>query len=174
MPIRASGASLTVRSMPLARAKACTAGSLNSCSRRSCSCGVSTARMFNPPAGMAKPGITVAARARLMAMDALASTVSCTHFRPTQQPLYRDKAQPNKPKSTMSCTPAGLSTGIMASIIANSLWWQVVEDSHVWSSPNSARTPPNLEVPARLAWRRASPLRSTPGPLPYHMPNTPW
>ena len=24
-----------------------------------------------------------------------------------------------------------------------------------------------------LMWRKASPVRSTPGPLPYHMPNTP-
>ena len=61
----------------------------------------------------------------------------------------------------------------MASTRANSLWWQVVEDSQVWSSPISASTPPLAALPARLAWRKASPLRSTPGPLPYQMPNTP-
>ena len=43
----------------------------------------------------------------------------------------------------------------------------------VWSSPISASTPPCCEVPARLAWRNTSPVRSTPGPLPYQMPNTP-
>ena len=43
----------------------------------------------------------------------------------------------------------------------------------MWSSPISASTPPCLAVPARLAWRNTSPVRSTPGPLPYHMANTP-
>ena len=43
----------------------------------------------------------------------------------------------------------------------------------MWSSPISAMTPPCGEVPARLAWRNTSPLRSTPGPLPYQSPNTP-
>src|SRR5581483_5718690 len=36
-----------------------------------------------------------------------------------------------------------------------------------------AITPPCFEVPAKLAWRKTSPERSTPGPLPYHIPNTP-
>ncbi len=63
--------------------------------------------------------------------------------------------------------------GICASISANSLWWQVVDDSQVWSSPISTSTPPFLELPARLPWRKASPERSTPGPLPYQMENTP-
>ena len=43
----------------------------------------------------------------------------------------------------------------------------------MWSSPISASTPPCFEVPAKLAWRKTSPERSTPGPLPYQMPNTP-
>jgi hypothetical protein len=30
-----------------------------------------------------------------------------------------------------------------------------------------------LREPAALAWRKTSPQRSTPGPLPYHRPNTP-
>ena len=60
-----------------------------------------------------------------------------------------------------------------ASTIAYSLWCAVVDDSQVWSSPSSATTPPSLDVPARFAWRSASPERSTPGPLPYHRQNTP-
>ena len=73
----------------------------------------------------------------------------------------------------ISCTPAGLRIGIIASTKWNSDWCAVVEDSAVWSSPISASTPPCFEVPARLAWRKTSPERSTPGPLPYQMPNTP-
>ncbi len=63
--------------------------------------------------------------------------------------------------------------GIIASTRANSLWCAVVEDSQVWSSPINTSTPPFLWVPARLPWRNASPVRSTPGPLPYQMANTP-
>ena len=47
------------------------------------------------------------------------------------------------------------------------------EDFAAWSSPQSASTPPVGEVPAVLAWCSASALRSTPGVLPYQMPNTP-
>ena len=36
-----------------------------------------------------------------------------------------------------------------------------------------ATTPPNSAVPAMLAWRKTSPQRSTPGPLPYQRPKTP-
>ena len=73
----------------------------------------------------------------------------------------------------ISCTPAGLRIGIITSTKLNSDWCAVVDDSAVWSSPISASTPPYFEVPAKLAWRNASPERSTPGPLPYQMPNTP-
>ena len=73
----------------------------------------------------------------------------------------------------ISCTPAGLRIGIITSTKLNSDWCAVVDDSAVWSSPISASTPPCFEVPAKLAWRKASPERSTPGPLPYQMPNTP-
>ena len=73
----------------------------------------------------------------------------------------------------ISCTPAGFRIGIITSTKLNSDWCAVVEDSAVWSSPISASTPPNFEVPAKLAWRNTSPERSTPGPLPYQMPNTP-
>ncbi|PKP63025.1 MAG: hypothetical protein CVT86_06275 [Alphaproteobacteria bacterium HGW-Alphaproteobacteria-8] len=61
----------------------------------------------------------------------------------------------------------------MTSSIARSVWWQVVELSQVWSSPMQTTTPPFGAVPAKLAWRNTSPVRSTPGPLPYHRPNTP-
>ena len=56
---------------------------------------------------------------------------------------------------------------------AYSLWWGRVEDLQVWSSPASASTPPNAALPALLPCLSASPERSTPGPLPYHMANTP-
>src|SRR5262249_9062026 len=59
------------------------------------------------------------------------------------------------------------------SIKAYSDWCAVVEDLQVWSSPASSSTPPCFEVPAKLPWRKTSPVRSTPGPLPYHMAKTP-
>jgi hypothetical protein len=54
-----------------------------------------------------------------------------------------------------------------------SVWCGSVEDLAAWSSPAIASTPPYFELPAALAWRKTSPQRSTPGPLPYHMANTP-
>ena len=48
-----------------------------------------------------------------------------------------------------------------------------VDDFADGSSPTTATTPPCGEVPAKTAWRMASPARSMPGPLPYHMPMTP-
>src|ERR1017187_3633830 len=54
-----------------------------------------------------------------------------------------------------------------------SLWCASVEDLAAWSSPASTSTPPYLEVPAALACLNTSPQRSTPGPLPYQMENTP-
>ncbi|MNS17612.1 hypothetical protein D3C72_492900 [compost metagenome] len=47
------------------------------------------------------------------------------------------------------------------------------DDTAVWSSPTTTSTPPLREAPAALPWCSASPARSTPGPLPYHMANTP-
>lgn len=73
----------------------------------------------------------------------------------------------------MSCTPAGLSTGIIALTNSSSLPWGRVELRQAWSSAASASTPPWAEVPAALACLNTSPQRSTPGPLPYHMANTP-
>ncbi len=75
--------------------------------------------------------------------------------------------------SSTSCTPDGLSTGIIALTNSSSLPCGKVELRQAWSSAASASTPPKREVPAALACLNASPLRSTPGPLPYHMPYTP-
>ncbi len=72
--------------------------------------------------------------------------------------------------SRMSCTPAGLSTGIIALTNSCSEPCGRVELRQLWSSAASASTPPNLPVPAALACLNTSPQRSTPGPLPYHMP----
>ncbi|RTK99466.1 MAG: hypothetical protein EKK59_05995 [Neisseriaceae bacterium] len=54
-----------------------------------------------------------------------------------------------------------------------SVWCGRVEDLAAWSSPAISNTPPCLALPAALPWRKTSPLRSTPGPLPYHIANTP-
>ena len=48
-----------------------------------------------------------------------------------------------------------------------------VDDFAVGSSPTTATTPPCGAVLANTAWRIASPPRSIPGPLPYHMPRMP-
>ena len=56
---------------------------------------------------------------------------------------------------------------------ACSLWCGSVEDLQPWSSPASNSTPPLGDTPAAFACLNTSPARSTPGPLPYHMANTP-
>ncbi|MCY1444865.1 hypothetical protein D9M71_613540 [compost metagenome] len=56
---------------------------------------------------------------------------------------------------------------------ACSLWWAMLEDLQPWSSPASSSTPPCGDTPAELPCLNTSPQRSTPGPLPYHMANTP-
>src|SRR5213075_2814423 len=72
----------------------------------------------------------------------------------------------------ISCTPAGFRIGIITSTKWNSDWCAVVADSAVWSAPIRASTPPFFDEPAKLAWRKTSPVRSTPGPLPYHAEHT--
>src|SRR3712207_7268879 len=99
--------------------------------------------------------------------------VSATHFMPTQRPEKRDIASAFRPYSSTSATPAGSSIGISRSTKAYSEPLVTVEDLAEGSSPASASTPPRGEGPALLAWRNTSPLRATPGPLPYQMPNTP-
>ena len=73
----------------------------------------------------------------------------------------------------MSCTLAGVITGSPQAMKVWSLWCASVLLLDKWSSPATAMTPPRGAVPLRLACLSASPLRSTPGPLPYQMPNTP-
>ncbi len=50
----------------------------------------------------------------------------------------------------------------------------MVELLQAGSSPPSASAAPWVEVPMYWPWRKASPVRSMPGPLPYQMPVTPW
>src|SRR4051794_34983405 len=99
--------------------------------------------------------------------------VSATHFMPTQRPAKRDMSKAFTPYSSTSATPEGSSTGISTSMKEYSQPEVMVEDLQEGSSPASASTPPRGAVPALLAWRSTSPLRSTPGPLPYQMPKTP-
>ncbi|MNI67211.1 hypothetical protein D3C73_1228300 [compost metagenome] len=63
--------------------------------------------------------------------------------------------------------------GICQPISDASLACGMDDDTAVWSSPTTTSTPPLREAPAALPWCSASPARSTPGPLPYHMANTP-
>ena len=105
--------------------------------------------------------------------------------RPSCPPSRRSSsARPSSPNSATSPShrgrnrgspgrPDGFSTGMQASMKAYSDWWARVEDLQVWSSPASSSTPPCGEVPAELPCLNTSPLRSTPGPLPYHMAKTP-
>ena len=73
----------------------------------------------------------------------------------------------------ISCTDDGYSTGIIAAENWWSDWCGSVDDFAAWSSPASTSTPPCFDVPAKLACLNTSPQRSTPGPLPYHIANTP-
>ena len=118
-------------------------------------------------------GTVKSSRSGPTAMLAELSTVWVRHLNPTQAPENRDMAKPNSPKSMYSCTEAGWRTGIISDWKACSDWPARVEDAAPWSSPTSASTPPWGAVPAELAWRMASIERSSPGALPYQMPNTP-
>src|SRR3546814_1321264 len=130
--------------------------------------------MLRPPAGSTKScGNTISSCCGLTLTEAEDSTVSAMVLKPTQRPVYRLIAQPSRPMSRMSCTPAGLSTGIIADTNSSSEPCGRVELRQAWSSAASASTPPNCEVPAALPCLNTSPLRSTPGPLPYHIANTP-
>ena len=73
----------------------------------------------------------------------------------------------------MSCTPDGKNTGSPQALKMWSLWCGAVLLLLTWSSPAIAITPPWRLVPAMLACLKTSLQRSTPGPLPYQMPNTP-
>ena len=90
-----------------------------------------------------------------------------------QTPAKRLSAKACRPMSRMSCTEAGKNTGRPQALKMWSLWCAAVELLAMWSSPATAITPPCFEVPAMLACLNTSEQRSTPGPLPYQMPNTP-
>ena len=80
---------------------------------------------------------------------------------------------PYRPKSSTSCVQEGLITGTALLYSENSLWCGMEELFEMWSSPARAMAPQFSPVPAKLAWRMASPLRSRPGPLPYQIPTAP-
>ncbi len=87
--------------------------------------------MFNPPGGIAKSsGRTIRTRSGSMSTEAELSAVSPTHLNPTQQPDQRLIAQPCSPRSSMSWTFPGFSTGIMAATKACSDWCGRVELLH--------------------------------------------
>jgi len=67
----------------------------------------------------------------------------------------------------------GCITGIRQAMKAWSLWCGIDDDTQPWSSPATTSTPPCGDEPYALPCLSASPARSTPGPLPYHMANTP-
>ena len=92
---------------------------------------------------------------------------------PAHTPAKRLIAQACRPRSRISCTLAGKNTGSPQALKMWSLWCAAVELLATWSSPATAITPPHGVVPAMLACLNTSEQRSTPGPLPYQMPNTP-
>ena len=128
--------------------------------------------MFSPCGGSSISG-TTKLRALGTTVMPCCSAVSAIVFSATQRPEKRDMAIPARPRSIMSATSAGCRTGMLTLSKMPSVLCGKTEEWATWSSPETASTPPCLEVPIVLAQRNASPLRSTPGPLPYHMPNTP-
>ena len=130
--------------------------------------------MCTPPGGMAKSvGSSVETRSGSIIAVALDSTISWIVFMPAQTPEKRLIAKAWMPKSRISCTDAGKNTGRPQALKMWSLWCAAVELLATWSSPAIAITPPQGVVPAMLACLNTSLVRSTPGPLPYQMPNTP-
>ena len=179
MPTRACGASATTRSIERRRANARTASSRIAMRASIDGLGISSGRRCSPPSarstakkssgtGAGTP-VTIGSRSTLAAL----STTSEIAFMPTHAPEARDSAQPYNPNSISSATLAGLSTGMRHDIIAKSLWCEKADDTQPWSSPATTSTPPCGEAPRALPCLSASPARSTPGPLPYHSPNTP-
>ena len=118
-------------------------------------------------------GITIFTRSgsRLTLLDD--STTSWMVFMPDHTPEKRLMAKACRPMSRMSCTLLGKNTGVPQALKMWSLWCGAVLLLLMWSSPAMAITPPCLAVPAMLACLNTSEQRSTPGPLPYQMPNTP-
>ena len=130
--------------------------------------------MLSPPSGSSKSvGMMMSSWCGSTITEADDSTVSAIVLKPTQRPVKRDIAQPIRPMSRMSCTPAGFRTGIIALTNSSSLPCGSVDERQAWSSAASASTPPCFDAPAALPCLNTSPQRSTPGPLPYHIANTP-
>ena len=92
---------------------------------------------------------------------------------PAHTPEKRLIAKACSPMSRISCTLAGKNSGSPQALKMWSLWCAAVLLLAMWSSPAIAITPPCFAVPAMLACLKTSEQRSTPGPLPYQMPNTP-
>ena len=130
--------------------------------------------MCTPPLGITKSvGIWMRTRCASTSTEALDSTISWMVFMPAHTPEKRLMAKACTPKSSTSCTLAGKNSGVPQALKIWSLWCAAVELLATWSSPATAITPPQGVVPAILACLNTSEQRSTPGPLPYQMPNTP-
>ena len=142
--------------------------------RASWSRAASGQRMCTPPAGIGKSvGKAMRTRSKSTCTAALDSTISWIVFMPAHTPEKRLMANACTPKSKISCTLDGKNTGVPQALKIWSLWWAAVELLEIWSSPATAITPPQGVVPAILACLKTSEHRSTPGPLPYQIPNTP-
>ena len=163
-----------MRLMPLARMKAAAAARLCSCSRSSWPSMSISWRMLSPPGGMSNSGRTMFSRSSDTSTEAVEFDVVLDAFdrRPgagearqriaveavVDQLLHAGRVEDrdhrvDEQRIRVACA--------------------MVEDSAMWSSPIRASTPPCFDDPARLAWRKTSPERSTPGPLPYQTANTP-
>jgi len=130
--------------------------------------------MCRPPGGIGKSsGSTIFTRSGSTCTEAEDSTISWIVFMPAHTPEKRLIAKACSPRSRISCTLAGKNTGKPQALKLWSLWCAAVLLLAMWSSPAIAITPPCLAVPAMLACLNTSAQRSTPGPLPYQMPNTP-
>jgi hypothetical protein len=130
--------------------------------------------MCTPPAGISKSsGSTMRTRSASTTTDDDDSTISWIVFMPVHTPENRLMASACNPMSRISCTLEGKNTGRPQALKMWSLWCAAVELLLTWSSPATAMTPPCFDVPAMLACLNTSEQRSTPGPLPYQMPNTP-
>jgi hypothetical protein len=144
------------------------------CSRISWSIGGSGQRMLSPPGGSSKSvGRTMSSWCGSTLTEAEDSTVSAMVLKPTQRPVKRLIAQPRRPMSRMSCTPAGFSTGIIADELVLAGVRQRRRAAGVVVAGQHQHAAVLRLVPAALPCLNTSPQRSTPGPLPYHMANTP-
>ena len=106
-------------------------------------------------------------------MEAPPSQRLVTHFMAGHRPVSRDSAMPCSPKLRNSPTLAGKSTGMAQATKSHSDWLGMVLLLAWGSSAASASMPLRAGPPPRLACRKISRQRSTPGDLPYQIPVTP-